>query len=705
MRITNSWNLGTATAVALAATLLISCADSSWEAVRRRDTVAGYNQFLRDHPNSSYADEARQRLEFRRIRTIPSIHGYENFLAQFPDSKLLPELKEFIEPKFFERARAINTTDGYRQFLALYPAGEYYDRALGNMQYVEHVRGDASPPALERFVAEHPDSDFADEARQTLELLELKRRTNMRRVSVRVDVAPNVLQPERVRRGFASVVHEAYSRAGIEVELVSPGGSPPNDVDGEVRIDYHEATASGLFGGTLLSYCRVRVFHKDFEEPIWDRSFEAPADHVIKGAYGRDKTVFGNSKFRFWQTFFVPLSTWAGSSARIHETAYFEEVKALDVRGDRAALLLERGGVDFLDVSAPGTPHVVARYRRQSDLSHWSGVMMIDDDFTLIYGGDGAELIRRTDLAPDRVAHWDLGEIGAVRGAVSYDPETALMATSKGVYAIRLNQRPLSAHRLLDGEYVGVEAMYPYIYVISPDKVEVASPKHLLRHMTGRQMGLGEHFGASRTRLQDGTLFVFGKKEIAEVSLANPSRPQVLASLPPGQLGDVQDVAYADGTLFLLGDRGLQVANYTGARVHDSIQVDSTRRVAVKDRFAFVVGSRKLQVFDLSPYRHAGQAAPVAVPAAPAPESPTPASPAAESDESTSPEAVSPPEPALPASASPGEESSEMTPDGENPAPVSPEMAAPMSPPEPSLAAPVSPDGESPDAESPDPVE
>ena len=162
---TNSWNLRTAGAVALVATLFISCADSSWEAVRRRDSVAAYNQFLRDHPNSSYADEARQRLEFRRIRTIPSVHGYENFLAQFPNSPLRPELKAFIEPKFFERARAANTGDGYRQFLALYPSGEYYDRSLGNLEYVERVRGNPSPSVLRRFAAEHPDSDFAVEAR------------------------------------------------------------------------------------------------------------------------------------------------------------------------------------------------------------------------------------------------------------------------------------------------------------------------------------------------------------------------------------------------------------------------------------------------------------------------------------------------------------------------------------------------------------
>jgi hypothetical protein len=111
---------------------------------------------------------------------------------------------------------------------------------------------------------------------------------------------------------------------------------------------------------------------------------------------------------------------------------------------------------------------------------------------------------------------------------------------------------------------------------------------------------------------------VFGKKEIAEVSLANPSHPKIFSSLPPEQLGEVNDLAYAGGNLLLLGERGLQVANFSGAHVKDSIQVDATRRVEVKDRFALIVGQRKLQVFDLSPYRQ------VAVPAATLPASAAP---------------------------------------------------------------------------------
>ena len=160
-----------------------------------------------------------------------------------------------------------------------------------------------------------------------------------------------------MRRGFAALVSRHYMEQGIEVEMMDGAKEPAPDVDAWMRVDYHEAPASGTFGGrTLLSHCRVRLYHKASTDPIWDRKFEAPADHVIQGAYGRDKTLFANSTYRFWNEFFVPVSTWAASRVRLHRQDHEEELAAIDVRGDRAALLYVRGGIDYLDVSSPVEP-------------------------------------------------------------------------------------------------------------------------------------------------------------------------------------------------------------------------------------------------------------------------------------------------------------------------------------------------------------
>jgi hypothetical protein len=607
----NLWDLRTAGAMTLMALLVVACADSSWEAVRNKNTVAAYHQFLRDKPDSEHAGEARERLEYLRVSTHPTIGAYEGFRQDYPTSPLIAELKSQLEPLFFAVARQANTPEAYRHFASLYPNGQLLGRAMGNLAYVETVRAAPTAVALRGFIETHVDSDFVAEAQQTLELLESRRQTSIRKLGVRVDVAPNVMQPERVRKGFASVVARAYRDAGIQIMLLEAGDGPPQDADGWVRVDYHEAPASGVFGGgTLLSHARVRVYHRDTERAIWDRSFHAPADHVLKGAYGRDKTVFGNSKYRFWEEFFVPVSTWAVSGTRVGRMNYLEDLEAIDIRGDRAALLLERGGVDFVDISAPLEPKIDYRYRRESDLSNWAGVRILDEELTLIYGGTGAELIRLTELAPERIGLWEVSEVGGVRGGVRFDQNTVLLATSTGVFALRIGRTPFSAHRLLDGEYVGIEIHGEYIFLTRPDRVEVATPKHLLRHMTGSRTALGKSFAASRAVLRGSSLFVFGKGGIAQISLQNPERPKVVALLSPDELGPVSDVAMDASHLYLLGGRGLQIAGPGGKWVADSIQVDAITRLELNGRFAFLVGGRSLEVLDLGPYHSTAAASP-----------------------------------------------------------------------------------------------
>jgi hypothetical protein len=429
-----------------------------------------------------------------------------------------------------------------------------------------------------------------------------------------VDVAPNVIQASRVRSGFAAVVARAYRAAGVEVAIIQPGEGSTPDMDAWIEIDYHEAPASGTFGGrTLLSHCRVRMYHKSLKAPVWDRKFEAPADHVLKGAYGRDKTVFGNSKYRFWEHFFVPVSTWAVSESRIRQLDWSQGVQALDISGDRAALLLERGGVDFLDVSAPLEPRVLHRYRRESDLTRWEGIQIIDDRHTLIFGADGAELLRQGELQIDRLARWDVAEVGEVKGAAAYDGRTIFLAGSKGLFALRLNQKPLMPHRLLDGEIIGVTATHPYVYVVRPNRVEVATPKHLLRHLTGTKLPLGS-FKAVKVRVAGNSLFLFGKTHIAEVSLKDAKNPKLVGLMKKSEIGQISDLDADDDHLFLLGERGLQIAAPQAKWIADSIQVEADSAVQLKGRYAFVVGGNSLEILDLAPYHTA-----VAAPAAPAP--------------------------------------------------------------------------------------
>jgi hypothetical protein len=609
--------------LAVLAGSLLACADAAWQAVRERDSERDYNQYLRSNPDSPHAEEARQRLDYLRVRSTKKTAAFEAFASKYPDSPWLEDLRAEMEPVYFSAARSANTPQAYRAFMASYPAGALTARAAGNLVYVEQIRGSDSPEAMQAFLQKNPESDFAIEARQSLDLLGLRRDTRIRRMGVRVEVAPNVAQPQRVERGFAAMVARRYAELDIPVEFIPRAGSPTPQMDAWVRVDYEESQATGVLGGaTQVSRCRIRVYHSSVEEPIWDRTFEAPAEHVLDGSRGRDKTIFGNSRYVFWEKFFIPVSTWKTAATHVHRVDYLEDVASIDVRGDRAAVMFTRGGFDLIDVSTPAHPVTLERYRREQDLSRWNGVKIVSDEMVLLYGPDGAEFVDHSGLKPKVVGRWELPEIGVIRAAGVYE-QTALFAGNRGVYAVRLTQRPLKPHRLLEGDYVGLEVgevrggeEEAAIYLVSPSRVEVTVPQHLLRHMIRSRVALGSSFGASRARRVGNSLYVFGKNETLELALDQPLRPQPRARIDGSVLGSVSDLTALGGKLYALGERGLQVAGPQGEVVSDAIQVGAQAAMTRKDHYVFLVGQRALEVVDIGPFAmEAGGASAAAAPA------------------------------------------------------------------------------------------
>ncbi len=591
-------------ALSLVVATTLGCADASWEGTQRTNTVAAYTRFLRSNPDSAHAQAAEERIAFLRAMSHQTIAAYDEFAAKYPNSALTAELKAAMEPLFFERARAANTVSSYQDFLDNFPGGQLSQRVKGDLAYVQMLAAEPSVASLREFLHEYPDSDFSADAQRSLDLVAFKSETTVKHLGIRVEVAPNAAQPQRVRRGFVSVVARNYREHGIEVTLIPTGSEPTPDMQGWIRLDYDEAQASGTFGGsTILARCRVRLYNNAApNEPIWDRTFEAPAEHILKGTYGRDKTVFGNSRYPFWKQFFVPVSTWASTEARVQRLDYLEDVRAIDMRGDVVAVLFARGGFDLLDVASPLDPRVIDRYRRDDDLSSWNGVKIVDDKHILIYGPDGAELVQRTDGKPVPLGKWEVAEVGAVLAAGAYD-DTLLLASNKGVHAIRIASQRMAPHRLLEGTYVGLEVAKPYIYLVQPTRVEVTSPKHLLRHLAGSPVTLSDRLPAKSARVAGDSLVVFGKDDAIELSLAVPARPRMVGHIDAEKVGRLVDVVADGNRTYLLGERGLQVANLDDRRIADSVQVTGTQSITRRGRYVFVAGDRTLEVLDVGPYQ------------------------------------------------------------------------------------------------------
>jgi hypothetical protein len=666
--------------VALAAWAL-ACASwgSSWESARHANTVAAYSRYLRDNPNSAHSAEAQERIEALRVLAHQTIQAHEQFIEKYPQSPLLPELRTAMEPLYFAKARNDNSPASYRTFLATYPDGALAARAKGDLAYVEMLATHPSVATMREFMRDYPESDFATDAQRSLDLVAFKRETAISHLGIRVEVSPNTAQPQRVRRGFVSVVAREYREHGVDVTFIPTGAEPTPDMDGWLRLDYEESGAAGTFGGsTILARCRVRLYHKSSpKDPVWDRTFEAPAEHIMKGSYARDKTVFGNSRYLFWGQFFVPIAMWASTEAKVQKLEYFEDVRAMDMRGDRVAVLFNRGGFDLVDVSSPLDPQVIDRFRREDDLSNWSGIRIVDEHHVLIFGNDGAELIERTAEKPISKGRWETAEVGNVMAADVWG-DTALLAGSKGVFAVRLTSERLTSHRLLEGNFVALEVRKPFIYLARPNRAEVTTPKHLLRHLTGGAVPFPENFTAKSGRVAGKSFIVFAKDGAMEISLANPAHPEAVGPLSAEKVGHLSDLVSDGDHAYLLGDRGLQIASNGDKHVSDSIQVRGDHKMAISGRYVFVAGARSLEVVDVGPYQVKDVAALESVlPGAPAAAAPAAAEPAAAQPAPETPAAAPPAAPTeAPASAMPG---GEVTPEDAPMAPMfnEPEPQAP----------------------------
>jgi hypothetical protein len=589
---------------------IVGCVGTTWESTRKDDTVAAYHRFLRANPDSGHAQEARERLEYLRLKTHPTLASFEEFESSFPGSPLVDDLRVRVEPLYFEQARVDNSAEAYREFLRNYPNGALTERARGNLAYRSRVAGSTDPQVLGWFTETHPESDFAEEARHSLELLDLRNRAGIESLGVIVRVGPGVTNPERVRRGFAGVIGEEYSKYGVEVFLVHEAHGIPEELEAWMQLDYHEVPAQGVLGGrTLVARCRVRLFHRSESDPIWDRTFEAPADHIGRQTQ-KDPTVFGNSKYRFWDDFFVPVSTWPTSRSRTLRLEFPEPVVDISLRGDRGVVLMRNGSLEYIDLANALEAQTLSRYRHPRDLTRWSGVVLLSDNRAVAYGPDGAQMVDLTRAKGERVARWEPLDVGVVRGAAR-SGNTVLLAGDRGLYAVRSMREPPSLHRLKDEPLVGVAMAGPFVQLISKTEIGTFSGAELAR-WSGEQnwaatpalarMKFPESFVPKRVRQMGDRLFVLAEKTVLELHLSDPKQPKAVDKFDVEDFGDVSDLVTFGDRVFVVGSHGLEIIERGASGPIDTIQVDAAERIQAKGRFLLLTGSNLLEVVDVSPY-------------------------------------------------------------------------------------------------------
>jgi hypothetical protein len=115
------------------------CAAMRWQEATSKNTIAGYEEFLRREPNSSQAREAKEKIEslyFQRANKTNTLAAYIEFLKRYPNSQYSSEAKTRIENLYWQNAMSQNTIPAYEDFIQKYPHSRFVVEAKSRVEFL-----------------------------------------------------------------------------------------------------------------------------------------------------------------------------------------------------------------------------------------------------------------------------------------------------------------------------------------------------------------------------------------------------------------------------------------------------------------------------------------------------------------------------------------------------------------------------------------
>lgn len=137
--------------IAVAALAACSSAESDWQKAQTQNTTAAYEDFLKQHPNDTHAQEAKDHLQKSQ------------------------------DEQAWADAQKTDTADGYQQYLQKQPNGAHADdahtqiTALGRSDAWKTAQAANTPQALQDFLQKYSTGPEADQARAQLDKLQAYR--------------------------------------------------------------------------------------------------------------------------------------------------------------------------------------------------------------------------------------------------------------------------------------------------------------------------------------------------------------------------------------------------------------------------------------------------------------------------------------------------------------------------------------------------
>jgi hypothetical protein len=590
-------------ALVFALLTLTGCVGTAWNRALETDTPAAYYRFMRDHAESKYADEARERLDFHKLKRNPTLAGFDAFQKKFPDSALISELHPALEKPAFEAARAQGTSVAYRAFLASFAGGSLAARAEGNAVYVEAQGFAGNAAQLASFAKRYPDSDFSAEAERTVTAVAAHRAGRTDRVGLVLDIAASTPERKRVREVLLDRIKELTERVGVQLVEISgnvaaddSSGHPPvrlevthveREVDRQVRSG--ELARPAMLGETqiVLREGGAVIASRRFELRVEDKQY-VPGTSVL----------FSSVSPKYWDDFFVPIARWRNDRTIRPPIALNRPIVDLDGVGDRTVVLYEDGDFELLGLADPTEPVRLAEYNRGEDYKKWTGVRVLGDRVA-IYGEEGLELVRFTNDGPVAEKTWSRGQIGRVLSLTPLGDKLVIVG-AKGMQL--LDPATGTIQRVMRRVIMSVATEGNTLVFVDGESIYVSSLELLAQNRVIAQMKLGKTFGPNNVRVLDQAAIVTGPGGALVIDLQNPKQPKAKAKLSTRDIGEVVDATRVRGRVFLVGKRGLQVLNRSLTRIEETIDVGERNRVTVMGRHLVTADRAGLQVVDASPW-------------------------------------------------------------------------------------------------------
>jgi hypothetical protein len=107
---------------------------------------------------------------------------------------------------------------------------------------------------------------------------------------------------------------------------------------------------------------------------------------------------------------------------------------------------------------------------------------------------------------------------------------------------------------------------------------------------------------AAAIRVAGASALVLCEVGVLRLDLSSPSAPRIVSRIDAAAVGALTDALLLGGRVFLLGERGLQVADARGARVLDSADAAARAGFEPLGRHLLMVGEGSLQVLDTTPF-------------------------------------------------------------------------------------------------------